>query len=369
MVMARLNLIIADKDSIYAEKISRYLLEKSKKFNTDIVTEIEYLYPYITNKNVDMFLIDESMLSTQLIEKLQGFAVGVLTGGSFKESLSSFKYINKFQKTEKIISEILLIYAETSGNSAAILTENKKTKLVAVYSPVGGCGKTVLSLALSGLVASQFAKVLYFNLEKNNSSFSYLEKGNSTFAEVMLATKNKAGNIALSVQKAKLQDNASKVYYFAPAESALDFNDLTVDEYTRLIGAVAEMGEFDFVFFDLPSEFTNVSIQILSMMDKVIVPLVASSTSIEKQKNFFREKELHTSLNNIYDKSILLPNQHNNSVDTRTIYQALASVLDGKNLLREIPYMTQLNMTTCLAELCEYMRGHLDSCIEQISGQ
>ena len=63
----------------------------------------------------------------------------------------------KYQKTQNLLNDILLKYAEKSGSAEAIRGKSN-TRMIAFYSPAGGSGKTALSLGLASSMAAEGEK-------------------------------------------------------------------------------------------------------------------------------------------------------------------------------------------------------------------
>ena len=71
-----------------------------------------------------------------------------------------FESVKKYQKTENLLNEILLKYAELTGSAEAI-KGSSHTRTAAFYSPAGGTGKSVLALGMAAAGARTGCKTLY----------------------------------------------------------------------------------------------------------------------------------------------------------------------------------------------------------------
>ncbi|MFP3489035.1 hypothetical protein R0K20_15640, partial [Staphylococcus sp. SIMBA_130] len=79
----------------------------------------------------------------------------------------------RYQRLNQLISSILAIYYERNQSAGKLLARSKKTKVITVYSPIGGCGKTAIATNLSKQLALNHAKVFYLNLELLNTTRLY----------------------------------------------------------------------------------------------------------------------------------------------------------------------------------------------------
>ncbi|QGS68934.1 AAA family ATPase [Oceanobacillus sp. 143] len=68
---------------------------------------------------------------------------------------------------------MLAIYYDRNQTAGKYLARSKQTKVLSVYSPVGGAGKTTIAVNLSKQLALNNAKVFYLNLELINTTSLY----------------------------------------------------------------------------------------------------------------------------------------------------------------------------------------------------
>ena len=88
--------------------------------------------------------------------------------GTFNLVFESQKKIVKYQRISKIYQAILENYAEVSGDSGNYYSRIGVARLLAFYSPVGGSGKTTLSIAtaLSLVKSFPFMQRKVFKMDK-----------------------------------------------------------------------------------------------------------------------------------------------------------------------------------------------------------
>lgn len=199
--MAKINIVIADSDELYLNHLTNYLIEHMNTFEVYSFTTKESLIKYVGDKSnkIDIIAFTEDLMDGTISVASAPVKI-LLSDGSFTEL--EFESVNKFQKAEKFINDILMIYAEKTGRVEAVSTGDKETKIVGFFSPVGGCGKTTLALATAYALASQGKRVFYLNAEKLNSTHNVLNEGNNgSLSDLYLTVKTKGANIGLRDRK------------------------------------------------------------------------------------------------------------------------------------------------------------------------
>lgn len=309
--MARINIVIADSDELYLNHLTNYLIEHMNTFEICSFTTKESLIKYVGDKSnrIDIIAFTEDLMDGTISVASAPVKI-LLSDGSFTEL--EFESVNKFQKAEKFINDILMIYAEKTGRVEAVSAGDKETKIVGFFSPVGGCGKTTLALATAYALASQGKRVFYLNAERLNSTYNVLnEASNGSLSDLYLTVKTKGANIELRIIANKFTDANSNISYINPAESSLEINELTLDEFKKLIYEFEKLGEFDVVIIDFDTEFNKDKIEILNCMDRIIVPFTSENLSLAKIGLFVKELGMYDELKDISEKSVFVLNKSN----------------------------------------------------------
>ena len=113
----------------------------------------------------------------------------------------------------------------------------------------------------------------------------------------------------------KHTDLRTNISYINPSESSLEINELTNDEFKKLIKEFEGLGEFDVVVVDFDGEFSKDKAVLLSSMDKVFVPFISEGLSMAKTALFLKELKMYDELKEIYDKIYLVLNKANGKSD------------------------------------------------------
>lgn len=288
----KINLVIADNDEMYLNRFAGYLQEKGNGLAVSAFSSVVSLGKHLAKNSgrVDLILFSRAMLCDELINFS---AVKMLMAEDDRITDMGFDCVNKYQKADGFLNQVLLYYAEKSGRSDAVIKGNKDSVVAAFFSPVGGGGKTTLALAVTAAAAQKGKKSLYLNLERINSVRSLLANNtNKDISDVFLALKSKEGNIGLKIMEAKHTDPISKISYIPPSRSTLEINEVTNEELCRLITETDNMGEFDIIAVDMDGEADADKLALLEKCDVIVMPFTSDYPSVAKIKTLADEIEL-----------------------------------------------------------------------------
>ncbi|MDR2939635.1 MAG: hypothetical protein LBV08_04865 [Clostridiales bacterium] len=179
--MGAINLVLADKDDDFLNKISKYIIDKRLGFSVAVFTDKDALLEYLQEDVVDILLIDETFADHEYIVHANAKSVILMTTKN-NFIYPGFHSIKKFQKSENFLQEMTdIFYGKDSAENINIEKEVKErdirdtseTKVVGFYSPTGGSGNTSIALAFAASAANDGGNSFYINLEKFNSSFVF----------------------------------------------------------------------------------------------------------------------------------------------------------------------------------------------------
>ena len=293
--MTRLKLIIADTDETYVESIVGYfMLNYSQKFQVSSFTDKKCLIEYLSDESnsIDILLIDSSLYSYEIPRKNIATVV-LLTAEKANSESTEYYTICKYQQGDKIVSDIFNIYAQKDEDDFVSVTGEKKTKLVAVYSPIGGAGKTTVSTSCAIQCAQKGLDIFYLNLEDFQSTALFCDcKGEHTLSNILYYLRDNSKNLQLRIEAAKLIDHEYNLHYFCPPESLLDLQDSKPEELKTLLNQFRSMGQYDIVFVDMSSSFDDRNISILDACDEIMLVLPQDAVSDIKVELFSNEMDI-----------------------------------------------------------------------------
>ncbi|MBQ7264485.1 MAG: AAA family ATPase [Firmicutes bacterium] len=351
------KLVLVDNDEYFIKGFSRYILEYQSNIEIITYTDIEVFKASLASIAFDLVLISEIFPIDDSLKNLKNLFI--LSDETFEDD--TCKKINKYQKTETLLKEIMLGYAELKGDRRLITNNETTVKLIGVYSPIGGSGKTTFSLALAGCLAKRNVGVLYLSLEKFFSAERYLgENLNPGLSELFLKLKNKSVSISFDINK-KVQTDSSGVKYITPPESAMEYGEMTDEEMVKLINEISYSNVADYVIIDFPTEYNEGVINTLSSLDTIAFIVNEDSASMLKATKFAKEFDLIPSLNSLYDKVYLFANKTQGKSPT----QVLQNLYKNKSILGCIPNMN-LEGITDINSLSSVMDGYMAGFLQML---
>lgn len=308
--MAKLNLVIADEDSNYLNRLVNYITENDKQFEISSFSDKYSLFRHLsepTNK-IHILLFSENMASKEL-ENCHVDVKLLLSDGEYTQN-DKYKAINKYCRADVLIETLLVEYAEQSGHMDVLMSGNEEeTLVIGVYSPVGGSGKTVLSLAMAKAFAAMEKEVLYLNFEGISSVGEILRNDSKwNMSDVYLETQNRKSNVGLKVVHCKESHYESGIYFINPPERATEYTEVKPSELARIINETKKVGKFDIIIVDLSSGYYNDTLKMLETCTTVIVPFLNNDNSLQKMRVFAKEIEGHDTLYTLSNKMIAVEN-------------------------------------------------------------
>ena len=300
------TMILADRDEAYLERLSNYFMEKSPQLELNIFTNKELLEKYLQRGHIDILAVDESFADAKMAEAADASVKLCLSAGRME--IEGFESVRKYQKTESLLNEILLKYAQATGSSEAI-RGNSNTRTAAFYSPAGGTGKSVLALGLAAASAGAGFRTLYVNLEEVDSVNYALKKTPGTLSDLFLALKTKGMNAGIKLAASTAQELEGGFFYVSGVESVAEYEEIESRDLVRLLTMIREQAEYDVLIVDLSSGFSERTIKLLEQADVIFVPVTDEESAAAKVNRLLDEMRIHDLYNPLFEKMSLVVNR------------------------------------------------------------
>lgn len=271
--LGKLNLVVADTDENYAKGVANYINTKnSKGFQVNCFTNQKPLKSFLQqNKNVDIILACPELYD-EMVNCSKAKLIVILSQGVLSREYSGCEIINKYQTGEKLISSILFLYSKANPEEVHTTNREKDTRVVGVYSPAGGTGKTTIAVSLSIQCVERGMSAFYLNLEHIQSTGTYFDCRNGrNLSYVFYYLKEKNDNISFKLDGVKSTDPDTGVQYFNPPQNALEFDEIGERELEILVRELKGAGCYDFIFIDMPGSFDTKAIKLMELCDRVVI--------------------------------------------------------------------------------------------------
>lgn len=340
--MTTLHLVIGDPEEDYVEALVNYLSsEYSFSFKISYFTEEKYLFSYLSGLNgkVDILLISPIFYNENLPwDKVK--TVILLTDGYLMQKFKNCYVVNKYQRGDNLAARILSIYSEANPDEVNVIKEQKTTKIIGVYSPIGGIGKTSIAIGLSMICAEKGLSVFYLNFEDFQSTpifFDCISEENISHILFFLKAGNK--NLGLKIEGVKIKDSQLNISYFAPPESLFEFDEITPEEFRCLIHQMKQLALYDVIFVDMAVGLNTRNQVLFEICNEVL--LIVGYDEISKVKIMSFRKELELLLKrrglNLDEKLIPVLNKYNP-------HRLRETEIDEFDIFFKIPEVAQLTI-------------------------
>ena len=300
--MGKIELVIIDKDADYVNCFLDYLMsEQAHRFLVSVYTEESSIAGFITEE-IERATNCICLVSHEFYEQVQHREKGIVILLADKESAlnqkNKGKAIYKYQYGNRLVAEIFKIFAEEGSTGDTYNTgftsnaNQKKHRIIGVYSPIGGVGKTTIAVGACIQSAWEGKNVFYLNLENIATTPLYFQgEQEKNLSNILYFLKSKSANLSLQIEGAKCVDPLYKVHYFQPPDSSYDFTEDVSQELYRLLQELKITQQYDRIFIDFSSSINKNNLAVLRNCDVLLLVAEENPTSVVKIKCFL--KELH----------------------------------------------------------------------------
>ena len=346
--MSKLQLVIADKDEYYLHSFVDYLTAcYTQLFQVVSFSEETYFGEYLGSDGAatDILLVGTELLGC-IPEGVNGPSVFVLDGGNdaLPPGLKE-RAVYKYQCGDRIVGQVLEMYSCSHPHSFYLPDGHKKTRVIAIYSPVGGVGKTAIAVGASIQSAWEGKAVFYLNLEEIPSTdLFFAGEHGGNLSGVLYYLKHRVKDPAVLVETCRTIDPRYKIHFFKPPDSALDLKEEVADELRALIRILCESKQYDRVFIDMSASLDQNNLAVLEECDDILVICGPCPASVLKINGLIHELESLRRGKNLclLDKTSLILN----CCEDAAIPDHENNDIYGKEIILKIPRVANL-MVAC----------------------
>ena len=325
----KIRLLIHLNDFDYCEQLSKALADHYQDtFQVTVLSETD------TNTGkFDVALFDDAEKS----EEIQHIAkLPVLLCETEMDQVNADAKINrtrKYQRISSLTGLVLQLYADVAGKVDHL--DLNTSRVTAVWSPVGGSGKTTVALAYALKMISEGNSVLYLDLEDYSSTDVYFSAPQQGISKALTKLDS---NLELILKGLLAEDKSTKITYFGKPDNYDDINALTPEDIQSILSSCRQIA--DVVIVDLSSSWNGMVRTVMENADAILTVVSETKASSVKWTQFtsqhdayesFREKMtlVRNRQSGVQDKgvasSILLPVVP--SSDPISVYKTLSANL------------------------------------------
>lgn len=262
------RLWIADPEAPYADAFREYVnLKKSHLFQVRMCTEQEQLGEVLSSEEIEILLISAKWYEV-FKDFIRNECVILLSEGSLPKELGRFPAVYKYQSVESILREIMYYYSEQDDEEyyTQIPRDNK---VIGIYSPSEGVRKNKFALTLGQILAEE-RNVLYLNLEECSGLSEILGGSQWNLSDMIYYLRqNKTSFLYRLNSMVRRLDHLD---YIPPCESYMDFCQITVEEWKRLLHLIRTQSTYDYIVLDF-GNMTGHETDLLRQCSGIYVPV------------------------------------------------------------------------------------------------
>lgn len=332
--MLNLEIAICEWDQGYVHKLSSYLMTyKIHRFSIHVFSNETHLLKFLKNNPIDILLISEKIY-IKLINKPLVDVVILLVDHVVSTSLLGMPIIDKYQQAHLIVDQIISYYASLCSKELVGSANHYTTELICVYSPVGGSGKTTVSLALANTLAKQGNKTLFLSLEELPSYSKMFEFAfNSSMSDLLYHINKRTENLLMKLEGIKKTDNITGISFIPPPICKEDMMDLEENDWMHLMDYLLQAREYKYIIIDVTSEYSKRNSLIMERCHKKVILTNYNFASNAKLEAFFKNDISKA----IQDENVIVV-----ANATKPINEASVNELESNRIACEIPYTDNL---------------------------
>lgn len=273
--MGKQKIILADTDSNYLASLEMKFIEELKDSDSDleVITDELYFREYFSQaRQADVLAVSEELYSSDLQRHNINNIFVLVERIEDDIQATDVTKIYKYTSTKEIYNKIIGSIREPGREKPV-----NETIVALLYSPIGGVGKTVLSLGISACLAQGIKKVLYINAERMNTFQYYLMNNapikNDVLSELTIDEKSLFNKIKHILRNEGFD-------YIPPFGAALSSLNIDFNIYYKIIRELRYMKEYDVIVVDTDSIFDNEKAMLLTIADKVFMVTDQSAKAV-----------------------------------------------------------------------------------------
>lgn len=274
---------VYDDDPKYAERLSDYVNRKEKGiFQAQAFTSKERLEEFAKGNDIDV-LLTSNIEDTEKISRINSAHTICLMEDRNLLNEGQGAGIYKYQSGDDIIRDVMAVYCEMPGAKNIFPgMYGKEKQVIGVYSPIGRCGKTSLSLAIGQLLAKE-EKVLFITLDMFTGFSSLIdERWKRDMSDLIYYYKQKRFNaLRLNSVVYLLGDMA----WIPPMGYPDDYNHITAEEMADFLIRILEECDYTTIVLDI-GNYDRQILPILNICKVIYMPIKEDMFSQAKLKEF-----------------------------------------------------------------------------------
>ena len=274
--MTKPRIILADTDVNYLWSVQlKFIEEFYEKIDLEIISDRDYFEKlFELPQKADILIVSEELYQEN-IQKHNIGVVFILTEQYKNAEEQNVNYIYKYTSIKEIFNEII----NKSGKVLSVEANTKVgSRIILVYSPAGGVGKTSVALGLCSSLQKNYKKVLYLDAECLQT-FQHLLVNETSVSSSELYSKM-ARNQENLYQEIKPFIRNENFSYLPSLKAPLMSLGISVSVYLNIAVGAKKSMDYDFIVIDTDSVLDETKGKFLEVADKVIIVTTQKKASV-----------------------------------------------------------------------------------------
>lgn len=335
--MKTIKLAIVDADKAYAKGLSEYLhCEYGQAFDISCFTNVKSLIEHLeAGQQMDILLIDQKLYNDSLSLQRVKTTI-VLAENNLNSEVSGKAALYKYQLGERLAKGILEYYDSSAGEEFNINDKLQSARLIAVYSPAGGAGKSTIAYNLSRQYALQGKKIMLISMESFAAlSIFKAETHKHGLSYLMYLISSNAVNLQVKLDAVLEFDQNTNIHYIPREVNSLEYKDDKQFDLSLLLEFLRTQSGYDTIIFDMDTALSDRLLKMFEHCDLILNVNGGDLYSKEKCESFNKQLNILNEVLGIRlaDKTIAVNNKS-------------ASIQNGEadagciEIVTEIPYIS-----------------------------
>lgn len=311
------HLVIIDTDYDYLKNIEADVIRRfSRDAEVQIITDAGYVDAWFSEQqSIDLLIVDSEnygeLLVGQKIHHIFLMVDHIESDRTYPEHVEVFL---KDADSETLLGKIEDVLKQSSfGDNVPVdalagemdygIDERRDTKIVGVYSPIGGCGKSLVSVSLARKLRMLDQKVLIIGCDSMQSVSVFFDEDRYASPELVDKLKNPDEDTYWTILQNIGQDGVS---YMLPFEKSLKTMGLKDAQLKVMLDILTDKRDFDFIILDLGTELTDIETEIMNRARAMVLVTEPNEIASRKMRKLLRNTGALPTC-----ECILLSNEHN----------------------------------------------------------
>ena len=293
-----ISIAIADPNKDYLYRLTE-VLQQNRDLNISIFSSSQKLYKALEEDKFDVLLFDPDISAERI--PLMDVKLAVCLYSDECQNIDRYKdcgKVLKYQRVSNIYKYILGEYADKAGYSLEPGNQTR-AKVIGVYSPIGGAGKTTVALALAGKLKMIGNTVLFLSTEQFDSSSCINKREEAGIISLVEAINCEGINFKIKLE-AICRKGLGEMDCLSGFFRLVDYEAVTGDEISRVLEATKKYSDYQYVVIDMDSNLDAINKAVFDTADQIILVEKPGETANYKMQLFVEQAAVQESRNKIF---------------------------------------------------------------------